>query len=313
MLDKENDMKKMIPILTLIALLVMVPVASAQLEEPVVYLNPAFGMVDITDQIAIQVWISDVVDFYGVEFELVYDPAIVDALSVVEGRAFTDWPNEYEVVQANVGGGLVEFAASLLATAKAPPLSGDLHLATITFDPLAEGVSDLLWAEIKVSDDQSNPISFAYLDGSITVVYMGDVEGDAYLEGRSNHSDITVDLTNSTVATTSTDATGYYGFDDVISGLYDLSFDHDMYLGAELTGCTVAGGVVNVMPDVTLLAGDLNNDDVINILDLSFCAYHFNEVYADADVNGDGIVDIFDIVLIGKNFGQTGPIVTACP
>jgi hypothetical protein len=306
-------MKKMVPLLTLIAVLSMGLVAAAQSEEPVVYLNPAFGEVDITEQIAVEVWISDVTDFYGVEFELIYDPAIVDALSVVEGSAFTDWPDEYEVVQANVGGGLVEFAASLLATPKAPPLSGDLHLATITFDPVAEGVSDLLWAEIKVSDSAGDPIDFAYLDGSITVVYMGDVRGDAYLEGRSNHVDIAVDLVNGTVATTMTDSWGDYGFDDVISGLYDLSFEHDMYLSAELTGCAVAGGVTNYLPAVTLLAGDLNNDEVIDILDLSFCAFHFNEVYADADANADGIVDIFDIVLIGKNFGQTGPTVFTCP
>jgi hypothetical protein len=280
---------------------------------PVVYLNPTNSVVDITSSTNIEVWVNDVSDFYGLEFELIYDPAIVQALSVVPGSAFTSWPNEYEVVQSNVGGGLVQFAASLLSTPKAPPLSGDLHVATIAFDPLVEGVSGLLWVEIKVSNSQAQAILPAYLDGTITVVYMGDVQGYAYLEGRSNHSGSTVDIVNGTTASTVTASNGYYKFTDVISGLYDVSIAHAMYLDAELSGCTVAGGVMNTLPSVTLLAGDLTNDGTINIFDLTLCAAHFNEVYAAADVNADGIVDIFDVVLIGKNFGISGPIVSACP
>jgi len=288
-------------------------VAAAQEPYPVLYLNPVMTTVDITELAVVEVWINDVTDFYGVEFELFYDPAVVEALSVVAGDAFTAYPDEYEVVQASVGGGLVEFAASLLATPKAPPLSGDLHLATITFDPVTEGDSALTWIETKVSNSTAEPIGHNTLNGSITVVWMGAVSGNAYMEGRISHDGILVEIANGTTTSGLTSSSGYYYFGSVISGLYDLTMSHDMYLTSELISCTVSGGVTNYLPDVTLLGGDLNGDEVINILDLSFCAAHFNEVYPDADINVDGIVDVFDVVLIGKNFGMVGPVTATCP
>ena len=73
-------------------------------------------------------------------------------------------------------------------------------------------------------------------------------------------------------------------------------------------------------------------DDVINILDLTFIGARFNEAeipgdpwepidwfglyecYTDydfigrADINDDGKVDIFDLVLVGYNFNETAPV-----
>lgn len=57
--------------------------------------------------------------------------------------------------------------------------------------------------------------------------------------------------------------------------------------------------------------GDVNNDGVINILDLTFIASRFGEninpsEQPNPDANGDGIVDIRDLVLVANRLGQTG-------
>ena len=300
-------------IVTLVLVLgLMASGIAAAAPMSVVYPDPTNSVLELGTATDIEIWVNDVTDFYGVEFELTYNDSIVHALSVAPGAAFTDHPGEYEVVQNEILAGTIRFAASLLATPKAPALTGDLHVATITFLGAATGTSPLAFTEVKVANSSGQAVSYAYLDGSIIVAILGDVQGYAYLEGRTNHSLSTVDIVNGTTAGTVTASNGYYKFVDVMNGTYDVTIDHSMYLNATGT-CQATGSGTTTWPSVTLLAGDLNDDNSINILDLVLCAANFNTVYAPADVNADGIVDIFDVVLIGKNFGMSGPTNIPCP
>ena len=55
----------------------------------------------------------------------------------------------------------------------------------------------------------------------------------------------------------------------------------------------------------TSLTGDVNGDGTVNIQDLVFIASHFGETgVAAADLNGDGIVNIQDLVLVSNAFGR---------
>ena len=58
------------------------------------------------------------------------------------------------------------------------------------------------------------------------------------------------------------------------------------------------------------IAGDANGDGIVNILDLVLVASHFGEStdatqVLNPDVNGDGIVNILDLVLVANNIGDT--------
>ena len=62
---------------------------------------------------------------------------------------------------------------------------------------------------------------------------------------------------------------------------------------------------------VNTLAGDLNNDWVVDIFDITTVAVAFNSKPGDpnwntiADINSDNLVDIFDIVVVAVHFGET--------
>jgi hypothetical protein len=260
-----------------------------------------------------EVWVEDVANFYGVEFDLAFDEAIVRGVSVVEGPAFTDYPDQYDVTQNNISDGVVQFAATLLRVAKAPPLDGDLHLATIAFAHVNCGTSALTWDETKLSDSDGDPISHTARGGSITVeVCRGEVIGQAFMEGRTDHGGIEVSLVDGGSESTLTASDGEYTFTGVPADVYDLVMSHDLYLTATIRSCPVQAGEVAWMPDVELLGGDLTGDGVINIGDLTRGGSVFNSQDPGADINADGFVDIFDIVLIGKNFGRTGPVILTC-
>lgn len=70
-----------------------------------------------------------------------------------------------------------------------------------------------------------------------------------------------------------------------------------------------------IMPDITIpkvksCLEDINGDGFIDIQDLVLVGKCFGTTVADgnckqSDVNGDGNIDILDLVLVGKCFGQT--------
>ena len=48
--------------------------------------------------------------------------------------------------------------------------------------------------------------------------------------------------------------------------------------------------------------GDVNDDGVVNIFDLTLIAQAFNNPTRNADVNGDGVVNVFDLVFVANQF-----------
>jgi hypothetical protein len=79
------------------------------------------------------------------------------------------------------------------------------------------------------------------------------------------------------------------------------------YLPYRALDIEVRADQVATMPDIELLAGDINGDEVINLFDLVAVSSRYGAAgpaYAE-DVNGDGQVNLFDLVLVGSNYGTS--------
>ena len=63
----------------------------------------------------------------------------------------------------------------------------------------------------------------------------------------------------------------------------------------------------------TNLAGDLNNDNTVNLLDLSILISDYGTTNAAADINGDGHVNLLDLSALITNYGQTYSGGGSCP
>lgn len=112
----------------------------------------------------------------------------------------------------------------------------------------------------------------------------------------------------------SVDALGFCAFNNATTlPPYTIEVNRRGYLDAEYDFDDPTDST-----SIYLTAGDLNNDDVINILDIQLMASLINTpvgvstISRAANYTGPGFVpdaqiDILDLVLVAKNFGKSGP------
>lgn len=186
-------------------------------------------------------------------------------------------------------------------------------LASIVWIGQRAGNSSLRISEqsrFTAADGQAYPPS-ALHHGTAFVRLPGQIRGRVELQGRTAHGNT---LVTSSLSATRTDRsyTELNGsFAITVShgeGFYTLSASAAGYLtaiGDRPIKLTV-GSEIELEP-VTLLGGDVNGDNRIDIRDLSYVAYHLDAPDAQSDVNGDAQVDILDLTMIAGNFGTTGP------
>jgi len=63
------------------------------------------------------------------------------------------------------------------------------------------------------------------------------------------------------------------------------------------------------LASASLLSGDVNSDDLVDIVDATAIGVSFglSSSGLPADINRDDIVDVLDLILTSVNFGQVGP------
>ncbi len=108
-------------------------------------------------------------------------------------------------------------------------------------------------------------------------------------------------------------STGAMGaeFDGVLRGEYDLFVKTKTSLSRRV-GRTAVGTTLVELPPVTLINGDVNGNDEIDLGDSLQLAQAFGSLPGDSnwdpasDLDGDGEVTIFDYIIVSTNFGLIG-------
>jgi hypothetical protein len=72
----------------------------------------------------------------------------------------------------------------------------------------------------------------------------------------------------------------------------------------------IVGGNMTTLPTVNLLAGDIDNNNVIDQFDAMTIGMNYNAITPTAaDLNNDHIINVLDLELLAKNYRMTGPVV----
>jgi hypothetical protein len=100
---------------------------------------------------------------------------------------------------------------------------------------------------------------------------------------------------------------GKFTIIDIPVGTYTVEAKAEGFLRAVGSATITSGGTAK-MPIITLLAGDINGDDVINEWDAMSIGMNYNgTIPSAANLNCDAVINVLDLELLAKNYRKTGP------
>ncbi len=253
--------------------------------------------------------VANVKNLTAVDFEIAFNPKVMQVDEVVEGSAFANDKGFVVTKKADNSTGTIKFAATMLGGETLTGV-GAFGLVTIKWKPVAVGLTQLRLDNVTLVADYQMGIDDVMVNHGFVQVGTNctTTAGFVTLQGRSNYRGIIV--TNANGEQVQTGTRGNF----IIAGDGAVTVNNKGYLVAKTDGSNgvrstdaVGNSQVNV-GNITLLAGDVNNDNNINIFDLTYLASRMSTKDSAADLNKDGQVNIFDLVMSASNYGKKGPL-----
>lgn len=220
-----------------------------------------------------------------------------------------------EVTACPNGGRCVHLAISQTG---APITERNGRIATITWAGLAPGDAGLtvVTPQSVLSDPDGNDIAITSNSvPAIQIVEPGRIQGSVQRQGsRTDNANTAVVVYNAEggiVNETLTAPDGAFSMEVPAGGTYLVQANYTGYLASQKDGILVEGGAVD-LGTTTLLGGDVNGDGNINILDVVTIINRFGtsgwSTVESTDINDDTQVNIFDLTIATGNFGNVGPV-----
>lgn len=154
---------------------------------PTVSIAPASQEVFLEDTAAAEVWVEDVTDLYGFEFQLTFNPTLVEVVDADPVKAGVqiqpgdflspDWELDNTVDNDN---GTIDYALSQWDPS--PPQSGDGVLAIITWRGKVLGTSPIAFSHVLLGAPGGVPIDASTQDGQIKVCLFGDFDCNCIID-----------------------------------------------------------------------------------------------------------------------------------
>jgi hypothetical protein len=305
--------------------LACVMLATSALASPAVSLSvvPSNYTAVVNETFTVDIELSGPDSVRGAMVYIDFDNTYLEVQSITPGAALdTVLDNDYDN-----GIGAINYSAGKL-TGTMP--TGTFTLATIEFKALAETGSTTSLTFVSTTGRVTDVITTGSVsvlgtvtNGEISII-TPTVNGQVAFQGRpaAPHASWVNPLTvvvyeqgTGTVVDTyapTTNSTGGFSFVfDHALGTYDIGVKGSHTLSRLEEDVVIDSATTNVNFG-TLLEGDCDNNDVVDIYDFGILADAFGSVPASAnwdvraDLNNDGAVNIYDFGLLADNFGLSG-------
>ena len=250
----------------------------------------------------------------GYELDLGFDPAVVaidkvEGLATTPGRTWASLPvsSDPNVTFVTLQSGLISFGAYSYGD-QTQGSNGNVPLARVTVRAVGSGVTSLHIARFLAADVNAQTTTPTLADAPVTVTFSNQVvvSGRVTTPVRPDSGGIRVQTDN---ATTFTLPDGSFTI-LTTPGPHTLTASHSGHLSSSKDMTIGASGVVQA-GSTTLVAGNANTDDAIDLFDLTLVAGQYDKTVPpgnpQADINEDLRINLTDLVLVAGNYGATGP------
>ena len=274
-----------------------------QVAEPTasVVLNPAEVVVGGTSAGTLMLTNVPQGGYASAEFTCTYNPALVSISNIADAGLFGSDP---AVAMSGPADGSFVFA---VAGTNGQRATSDGAVFTFTVTSLAAGDAEInCVARVSSGGSLATIASIpATLVITLPVVLDGTLVGSALAT-----KPVTVTLYNqdTTVRGTATpDANGNFSF-TAPAGTYSAVASAPGFLRAQASP-VLTSGATTTLQTITLLAGDIDSNDVIDQFDALTIGINYNlAAPAAADLNNDGTINVLDLELLAANYRLTGPL-----
>lgn len=275
----------------------------------IVRVDPATRIAWPGESFTITVRIDQAQSLGGFEFDLGYDRNIVQVVTITVGN-FMFAPGRQVITLGPIisnDTGHAAFGAVSYGTG-AGPSGSDGILAVIRLTAQNVGSTPLTLSGVQLVSSSGTRQPATAQSGNLSVQSgVGSISGSVTLQGRSNRCDAVLVALDTAPSTAWPCNFTLYG---VPAGTHRVSLFHTGYLSTTRSNVIVSAGQTTTLPPVTMRAGDTNGDGKVDIFDLVIVGISYNsQPVSDprADINGDGTVNIFDLTLLGINYSTHAP------
>ena len=269
-----------------------------QVVEPTasVMLNPASVLVGGTSAGTVMLTNIPQGGYASAEFTCSFDPALVSISNIADAGLFGSDPAA--AINGPANGSFV-FA---VAGSNGQRATSDGAVFTFTVTALAVGEAEI------------NCVARVSAGGSLTTIASTPATllitaAESTVNGTVLATKpVTVTLYDGNAVETSglVDANGNFTL-TAPAGSYSAVASAPGFLRAQ-GNVVLTSGVTTTMPTISLLAGDIDGNDVIDQFDALTIGINYNRAApAAADLNNDGTINVLDLEMLAANYRDTGP------
>lgn len=267
-------------------------------SDAVIVFDPPSVFVDDSSTATVSLDNVPPTGYASAEFTCTFDPAFVEISNIAGAGLFGTDPAT--VVNGPENGSFIFAIAG--SNGQRAATSGAVF--TFSVKGLQEGEATIS-CEVRVSTGNALSTLPATSETLTIVEPLGTLTGTVIAD-----KPVTVTLYNldSTVAaTTTTDESGSFSM-TVLRGDYTVVASAAGYLNAQGSP-TIVGGATTTMQTITLPAGDIDGNGVVDQFDALTIGINYNlTVPSVADLNNDGIINILDLELLAAYYRQSGAL-----
>jgi hypothetical protein len=294
---------------------------------------PSLVTVTVGQDFSINVTISNVVDLYGWEFRLNWTASLIDPVNAAEGPFLKAGGSTIFTYETNATAGSVLVDCTLLGNI--PGVSGSGTLAILTFQVKSAGQSPLNLNNVTLINSLEQSIPNQEVSGNGHFVYpshdvaITNVVSSKTIVGQGFSTSIIVTAADQGIYTETFKVTAYANATVIASqnitlssgnaGTITFTWNTTSFARGKYTIKAYAWPVPgetdtadNTFVDGTVQVakkGDLNGDGSVDVLDLIVVAKALGTHPGDpkynpnADINGDGEIDVLDLIIVAKYLG----------